>query len=68
MEARRFERPEASVDVVPLRSYPLALAGAHSLGRVGEITDRQLEMEAFAGIEPGTWWASPGSSCSTTAS
>lgn len=54
VEARRFERPEATVDVVPLRSYPLAGAGAHSLGHVGEITDRQLQMEAFAGIEPGS--------------
>jgi penicillin-binding protein 2 len=54
VEARRFERPETTVDVVPLRSYPLATAGAHSLGHVGEITDRQLEMEGFAGIEPGS--------------
>ncbi|HET8644029.1 MAG TPA: penicillin-binding protein 2, partial [Vicinamibacteria bacterium] len=54
VEARRFERPEATVDVVPLRSYPLATAGAHSLGHVGEITDRQLEMEAFKDIEPGS--------------
>jgi penicillin-binding protein 2 len=54
VEARRFERPETTVDVVPLRSYPLATAGAHSLGHVGEITDRQLEMEGFAGIEAGS--------------
>jgi penicillin-binding protein 2 len=54
VEARRAERRETSVDVVPLRSYPLAAGAAHSLGHVGEITDRQLESEAFAGIEPGT--------------
>jgi penicillin-binding protein 2 len=54
VEARRYEQPEATVDVVPLRSYPLAGAGAHSLGHVGEITDRQLQTEAFAGIEPGS--------------
>ena len=54
VEARRSERPETSVDVVPLRSYPLAAGAAHGLGHVGEITERQLEMEAFAGIEPGT--------------
>jgi penicillin-binding protein 2 len=54
VEARRSERPETSVDVVPLRSYPLAAGAAHSLGHVGEITERQLEIEAFAGIEPGT--------------
>ena len=54
VEARRLEQPEASVDVVPLRSYPLAQGSAHVLGRVGEITDQQLEMEPFKGIEPGT--------------
>jgi penicillin-binding protein 2 len=54
VEARRYERPEASVDVVPLRSYPLAAGGAHSLGHVGEVTDRQLETDTFSGIEPGS--------------
>ena len=37
LEARRLELPEISVEVVPLRSYPLASAAAHALGRVGEI-------------------------------
>jgi penicillin-binding protein 2 len=54
VEARRLEQPEVSVEVVPLRSYPLAEAAAHSLGHVGEITDRQLEQTAFEGIEAGT--------------
>jgi penicillin-binding protein 2 len=54
VEARRLEQPEVSVEVVPLRSYPLAEAAAHSLGHVGEITDRQLEQEGFADIEPGS--------------
>jgi penicillin-binding protein 2 len=54
VEARRLEQPEVSVEVVPLRSYPLAEAAAHSLGHVGEITDRQLEQPAFEGIEAGT--------------
>ena len=53
VEARRMEEPEASVDVVPLRSYPLGMGLAHSLGYVGEISDRQLETPAFAGLEPG---------------
>jgi len=53
IEARRLEQPEASVDPVPLRSYPLGQGAAHVLGRVGEITERQLESEAFAGIESG---------------
>ena len=54
VEARRWEHSETTVDVVPLRSYPLAGAGAHSLGHVGEVTDKQLESEAFAGVEPGS--------------
>jgi penicillin-binding protein 2 len=53
VEARRLEEPEASVDVVPLRSYPLGVGLAHSLGYVGEISDRQLESGAFEGLEPG---------------
>jgi penicillin-binding protein 2 len=53
IEARRLEQPEASVDPVPLRAYPLGQGAAHVLGRVGEITERQLESEAYAGIEPG---------------
>ncbi len=54
VESRRLEEPEAGVEVVPLRAYPLATEAAHALGRVGEITDRQLASAAFAGIEPGT--------------
>jgi penicillin-binding protein 2 len=53
IEARRLEQPEASVDPVPLRSYPLGQGAAHVLGRVGEITEKQLESEAYAGIEAG---------------
>lgn len=54
VEARRMEHPDTSVEVVPLRSYPLGPSGAHSLGYVGEISDRQMEVKSFDGIEPGT--------------
>ena len=54
VEARRLEEPEASVEVVPVRSYPLGTGAAHVLGHVGEVTDKQLEQEGFQGIEPGT--------------
>ncbi|HLA77837.1 MAG TPA: penicillin-binding protein 2 [Vicinamibacteria bacterium] len=54
IEARRLELPEASVDVVPLRSYPLGAAAAHVLGRVGEATEKQLESKAFEGVDPGS--------------
>lgn len=53
LEARRLELPDVSVDVVPLRSYPLAAAAAHSLGRVGEVTERQLRLPEFSGLLPG---------------
>jgi penicillin-binding protein 2 len=53
LEARRLELPEVSVEVVPLRSYPLASAAAHALGRVGEITDKQLQLPEFEGLQPG---------------
>ena len=53
LEARRMELPEVSVDVVPLRAYPLASAAAHALGRVGEITERQIESLEFEGLEAG---------------
>jgi penicillin-binding protein 2 len=53
LEARRYELPEVGVEVVPLRSYPLGAAAAHSLGRVGEVTDRQLHSPEFADLAPG---------------
>ena len=54
VEARRLEEPEVGVEVVPLRAYPLTREAAHVLGRVGEVTDRQLAASGFGGIEPGT--------------
>ncbi|HUG52063.1 MAG TPA: penicillin-binding protein 2 [Vicinamibacteria bacterium] len=54
VEARRLEEPETSVTVVPLRSYPLGTGLAHSLGYVGEISDRQVETAAFEGVDPGS--------------
>jgi penicillin-binding protein 2 len=53
LEARHLELPAVSVDVVPLRSYPLAAAAAHALGRVGEISERQLQLPEYEGLGPG---------------
>jgi penicillin-binding protein 2 len=54
IEARHMELPEASVEPVPLRSYPLASAAAHSLGRVGEVSDQQLKSKEFGeDLSPG---------------
>jgi penicillin-binding protein 2 len=54
LEARRLELPEVTVDVVPLRAYPLASAAAHALGRVGEITERQLKLPENEDVPPGS--------------
>jgi penicillin-binding protein 2 len=54
LEARRMELPEVSVEVIPLRSYPLAAAAAHALGRVGEVTERQLQQKDYSDLEPGS--------------
>jgi penicillin-binding protein 2 len=51
--ARRFELPQIEVNPVPLRSYPLGAAGAHALGRVGEITERQLHATEGSGLRTG---------------
>ena len=53
LDARRHELPEVSVEVVPVRSYPLANAAAHALGRVGEISERQLQLAEYRGLGPG---------------
>jgi penicillin-binding protein 2 len=54
LEARRLELPEARVEPVPLRSYPLGPAAAHALGRVGEVTLVQLGSKEFEELDPGT--------------
>jgi penicillin-binding protein 2 len=54
VSARRHEFPEVSVEVVPLRSYPLAAAAVHALGRVGQVSKRQLEGAEFKNVAPGT--------------
>jgi len=53
LEARRLELPEVTIEVVPLRSYPLASAAAHALGRVGEITERQQQLAEYKDLPPG---------------
>ena len=53
LEARKLELPEVDVEIVPRRAYPLASAAAHSLGRVGEVSEIQLQQPAFAHLQPG---------------
>ncbi len=53
LEARRLEIGEAGVEVVPVRTYPLASAAAHALGRVGEVSERQLQAPGNETLKPG---------------
>ncbi len=53
LEARRLEAPEVGIEVVPVRHYPLADAAAHVLGRVGEVSERQLQLPGNAELQPG---------------
>jgi penicillin-binding protein 2 len=53
VEARRAEFPSVSVEVVPQRAYPAGALASHVLGRVGEVTDRQLEQAAYSRLAPG---------------
>ncbi len=53
LEARRLEAPEVGIEVVPVRHYPLADAAAHVLGRVGEISERQLQLPGNSELQPG---------------
>lgn len=53
LEARRLEAPETGIEVVPVRHYPLADAAAHALGRVGEISERQLQLPGNDALQPG---------------
>ena len=69
IEARRMEEPEASVDVVPLRSYPLGVGP----GPPARLRGRDLRPPARIDVlrrasSRGASSARPGSSCSTTAS
>jgi penicillin-binding protein 2 len=53
IEARRLELPQAAIQVVPLRSYPLGVAAAHVLGYVGEVNEQQLQRAIYQGSEAG---------------
>ncbi len=51
--ARKLELPGLVVEPVPMRHYPAATFGAHTLGYVGEVTDTQLSLARFDGLRSG---------------
>ncbi len=40
-------------ETLPVRTYPFGTAAAHAVGYLGEISEEELELEAFAGYRPG---------------
>ncbi|MEJ2312290.1 MAG: penicillin-binding protein 2 [Gemmatimonadales bacterium] len=53
IEERRPDFPRTVVEMRPRRHYPAGPAIAHLAGYVGEISEAELEREAYAGYEPG---------------
>lgn len=51
---RRASIANLLIQTEPKRSYPLAEAAAHVLGFVGEVSEAELGLEAFAGLPLGT--------------
>lgn len=52
-EARKSSYPWVSIVVDQKRSYPYGPFASHVLGRVGEVTESQLEQEAYSQLQPG---------------
>ena len=53
IEERRPDFPRTVVEMRPRRHYPAGRAIAHLAGYVGEISETELEREAYAEYEPG---------------
>jgi penicillin-binding protein 2 len=53
LQEHRAEFPGVSYELSPVRDYGYGSLAAHVLGYVGEVTDKQLERESFAGYQPG---------------
>ncbi len=53
-EARADRYPWVMVAADHERAYPNGRLAAHLLGRVGEVSERQLQVGAFSGARPGT--------------
>ncbi len=53
LEPRIINFPNLSIEVEPLRYYPYGKAYVHILGYVGEISEREIESEAFPGVRSG---------------
>ncbi|HTY62287.1 MAG TPA: penicillin-binding protein 2 [Acidobacteriota bacterium] len=54
LEAHRLDHPEVELSPEPRRKYPFGKTAAHLLGYVGEISEKELESNAFPGVMSGT--------------
>lgn len=54
LEEHRMSLPGLVVQTEPRRRYPGGKAVAHIVGYVGEVTERELDVDRFPGARPGT--------------
>ncbi len=53
LEARKLRIPEILIEVEPKRIYLYSKTAAHLLGYIGEVSQRQLDNNTFAGVQMG---------------
>jgi penicillin-binding protein 2 len=53
IEANRFDLPGVITEVEPLRNYIYGDMGAHLLGYIGEINERELKIDRFSDLDIG---------------
>ena len=53
LETHRSELPGLDIVARPVRTYPFGALGAHAIGYLNEITERELETLDSRGYEPG---------------
>jgi penicillin-binding protein 2 len=54
IKGAQWDLPGVVIEVETLREYPYGPWAAHLLGYVGEVSQRDMETRAYAGMEPGT--------------
>ncbi|PLX81828.1 MAG: penicillin-binding protein 2 [Desulfuromonas sp.] len=55
IQENSVDLPGVLTEVRPLRAYPYGELGAHLFGYLGEITERELQAEAFSGYRAGNY-------------
>jgi penicillin-binding protein 2 len=55
LEENRLRLPGVTIEMKPIRSYASGTLAAHLLGYIGEISEEELNREAFAAYNPGDY-------------